>query len=141
MVGISGSLHTFCHILHELISYIGLCFLPYGIGSSLASILAGYLMDYNYKRVAREAGFPVDIKRGDDMRNFPLEKARIQVVAVMVYLGIAAFVAYGWVLQQNAPLAVPLLLNFIIALFFTGAFTVLRYVVFTSRVHPFSDSL
>lgn len=90
-------------------------------------------MDYNYKRVARKAGFPVNIKRGDDMRNFPLEQARIQVVWAMVYLGIAAFVAYGWALQHDAPLAIPLILTFIIALSFTGAFTVMRYVVvFTS---------
>ena len=96
-------------------------------------------MDYNYKRVARKAGFPVSIKRGDDMRSFPLEQARIQVVWAMVYLGIAAFVAYGWALEQNAPLAVPLLLTFVIALSFTGAYTVMRYVAFTASVHPSSN--
>ena len=89
-------------------------------------------MDHNYKRVARKAGFPVDIRRGDDMRNFPLEKARIQVVWVMVYIGIAAFVTYGWALEQNAHLSIPLILTFIIALSFTGAFTVMRYVVSSS---------
>ena len=83
-------------------------------------------MDYNYKRVATKAGFRIDKKRGDDMRNFPLEEARIQVIWPMVYFGIAAYVAYGWALEQNAHLAVPLILTFIIALSFTGAFIVMR---------------
>ena len=61
-------------------------------------------MDVNYRRVAKKAGFRIDIKRGDDMRNFPLEKARIQVFIVPLYIGMAAILCWGWVLEQNAPL-------------------------------------
>lgn len=42
-------------------------------------------MDINYKRVAKNAGFRIDVKRGDDLRNFPLEKARIQVFIIPLY--------------------------------------------------------
>ncbi|KAF6224929.1 hypothetical protein HO133_010123 [Letharia lupina] len=90
-----------------------------------ASILFGRLMDMNYKRVAKSAGFRIDIKRGDDMRNFPLEKARIQVFIIPLYFGIAAILCWGWVLERNAPLAAPLVLSFIIGLCLTGSFNVM----------------
>ena len=79
----------------------------------------------NYKRVAKAAGFRIDIKRGDDMRHFPLEKARIQVFIVPLYIGIAAILCWGWVLEQSAPLAAPLVLSFFIGLCLTGAFNVM----------------
>lgn len=104
---------------------IGLSFIPFGVGCSVASILFGRLMDMNYKRVAKSAGFRIDIKRGDDMRNFPLEKARIQVFIIPLYFGIAAILCWGWVLERNAPLAAPLVLSFIIGLCLTGSFNVM----------------
>ena len=79
-------------------------------------------MDMNYKRVAKNAGLRIDIKRGDDLRNFPLEKARIQVFIIPLYFGIAAILVWGWVLERNAPLAAPLVLSFIIGLCLTGSF-------------------
>lgn len=82
-------------------------------------------MDRNYKRVAKNAGFRVDIKRGDDIRHFPLEKARIQVFIIPLYFGIAAVLCWGWALGQNAPLAAPLILSFIIGLCLTGVFNVM----------------
>lgn len=82
-------------------------------------------MDVNYKRVARQAGFRIDIKRGDDMRHFPLEKARLQVFIIPLYLSIAGILCWGWVLEQNAPLAAPLVLSFIISLCITGSFNVM----------------
>lgn len=82
-------------------------------------------MDMNYKRVAQNAGFKIDIKRGDDMRNFPLEKARIQVFIAPLYVGIAGVLCWGWVLERNAPLAAPLVLSFIIGLCLTGSFNVM----------------
>ena len=52
-------------------------------------------MDMNYKRVAKQAGFKINIKRGDDTRHFRLEKARIQVFIVPLYIGIAAILCWG----------------------------------------------
>ena len=117
---------------------LGLCFIPVGVGCSLASLLSGYLLDYNYKRVAKKAGFKVDIKRGDDMRHFPIEKARLQVVWPVLYFGIAATLCYGWVLEKNAPLAAPLVLHFIIGVSFTGSFNVMSTVLVD--LYPMSPS-
>ena len=86
-------------------------------------------MDINYKRVAKNAGFHVDVRRGDDMRQFPIEKARIQVFILPLYVGIAAILCWGWALEQKAPLAAPLVLSFIIGFCITASFNVMSTLV------------
>ena len=104
---------------------IGLSFIPFGVGCSIGSLLFGYLMDMNYRRIAKNAGFSIDLKRGDDMRHFPIEKARIQVFIIPLYVGTASVFCWGWVLEHNAPLAAPMILSFIIGLTLTGSFNVM----------------
>ena len=124
--------------LHILTGVLGLCFIPLGIGCTIASIAGGYFVDYNYRRVAKKAGFKIDIKRGDDMRNFPLEKARIQVIWPLLYFGIAAVLSYGWAIEKNAHLAAPLVLTFVIGLSFTGAFNVMSIMLVD--LYPYSSA-
>ena len=76
-------------------------------------------MDRKYKRIAKQAGFTIDLKR-DDMRHFPIEKARIQIIFPLLYVGIATVLCYGWILEWNAPLATPLILHFILGLTLTA---------------------
>ena len=116
----------------------GLSFIPFGMGCSVASIVCGQLMDRNYKRVAKQAGFTIDLKRGDDMRNFPIEKARIQIIYPLLYIGIATVLCYGWALERNAPLAAPLILHFTIGLTLTGSFNVMSTVMI--YLYPLSPS-
>lgn len=52
-------------------------------------------MDRNYKRVTKQAGIIIDIKRGDDMRHFPIELARIESITATIYPGIATILGYG----------------------------------------------
>lgn len=104
---------------------IGLSFIPYGAGCVVASLLCGKLIDINYKRMAKINNITIDRKRGDDLRNFPIEKVRVQVMYPLLALGIAALVAYGWVLQVEAPLAAPLILQFVIGLCLVGSYDVM----------------
>ena len=104
---------------------IGLSFIPFGVGCSVAAIVCGKLMDYNYRRVAKQAGISIDRKRGDDMRHFPIEKARFQVIWPLLYVGNATILCYGWVLERNARLAAPLILQFIMGPCLTGAFNIM----------------
>ena len=104
---------------------IGLAFIPFGVGCAVASILSGKLMDYNYKRVAKAADITIDRKRGENMKDFPIEKARIQVIWPLLYTGIATILCYGWVLEKEAHLAAPLILQFIMGVCLTGAFNVM----------------
>lgn len=115
----------FAHIYGFNDLQIGLSFIPFGVGCSVAAIVCGKLMDFNYRRVAKQAGISIDRKRGEDMRHFPIEKARFQVAWPLLYIGTATILCYGWVLERNARLAAPLILQFIMGLCLTGAFNVM----------------
>ena len=104
---------------------IGLCYIPFGVGCAVASWVNGRLLDRNYRRVARKIGFTIDRKHGDDLRHFPIERARIEIIWPMLFLGLACVLGYGWVLEKNAHLAAPLVLHFFIGLCVNGAFNIL----------------
>ncbi|KAK3306436.1 major facilitator superfamily domain-containing protein [Chaetomium strumarium] len=124
---IAATLSTeFADIYHLTDLQIGLCYLPYGLGCCVAAISQGYILDSNYRRTARKIGFTIDYKRGDDLREFPIEKARLMSVYPMLSTGIAAVICYGWVLHAETNLAGPLVLLFVVGLCVTGSFGVLN---------------
>ena len=101
---------------------IGLTFIPFGSGCMVAPFLNGFLLDWNFRRVAKQAGYTIDKKRGGSLKDFPLEKARVQVAAPMVFIGTAAILCYGWVVEHETSLAAPLILQFFVGLCLTGSF-------------------
>lgn len=105
---------------------IGLCFLPLGISACIAAFVNGKILDWNYRRTAHKLGFSVDKRKGDDLRRFPIERVRLQNVFPAMALGCAAFLPYGWVLQQHAPLVAPLILQFIIGFCFIASLNTLN---------------
>lgn len=108
---------------------IGLCYLPYGAGCLIAALSQGYMLDWNYRRVAKKIGFTIDKKRGDDLSNFPIEKARLMPVYFFVTVGLVAMILYGWVLELRPSVAAPLCLHFIIGLCITGSFGILNTLI------------
>lgn len=108
---------------------IGLCFLPYGCGCAISSYVNGRILDYNYKRVARQINFTIDRKHGDDLRKFPIERARLEIIWPFIILGLASVLCYGWVLEQRAHLAFSLVLQFCIGIFLNGGFNILSTLV------------
>ncbi|KZL79921.1 major facilitator superfamily transporter [Colletotrichum incanum] len=108
---------------------LGLCYLPYGAGCVVASLGQGYVLDWNYRRVARKIGFTIDRRRGDDLSKFPIEKARLQPVYPAVVVGLITLVAYGWVLQIETSVAAPLVLQSVIGLTITGSFSIMNTLI------------
>lgn len=94
---------------------VGLCFIPFSVGSVVGSLVMGKALNWNYARVARSIGVSPDRKRGDDLRNFPIERARLDLVWPSTFLAVGMIVAWGWVVTAGTSLAAPL-----VVLFFTG---------------------
>jgi multidrug resistance protein len=108
---------------------IGLCYIPFGCGCAVASFVNGRMLDRNYKKVAKEVGFTIDRMYGDDLRHFPIERARLEIIWPMLSFGLACVLCYGWVLEKNVHLAAPLILQFFIGLCVNGAFNILSTLV------------
>ncbi|ODA77697.1 hypothetical protein RJ55_06299 [Drechmeria coniospora] len=104
----------------------GLCFLPYGIGCCAASLVSGYVVDWNYRRLAAKLGLPIRQTTGNDLRNFPIETARIQPVYPALLVGGAALIGWGWTLEAEVTVAVPLVLLFIVGMLVPTSFSVLN---------------
>lgn len=108
---------------------LGLCYLPIGFATMVASIGQGFILDWNYRRTAKKLGFKIDKKRGDNLQNFPIERVRIQVIVPCIFMGSAFFIGYAWALQAEVHVAVPLVLTFFIGLFVTGSFQVINTLI------------
>ncbi|KAI9775036.1 MAG: hypothetical protein M1839_001588 [Geoglossum umbratile] len=102
---------------------LGLCYLPIGVGSGLASVMSGFLMDKSYKSVAKA---PINCRQGEDMKDIPLEEARLSIMYPILVVGICVLSCYGWTLHLGAHVAVPLVLQALIGLTFMSAFTILN---------------
>ncbi|KAI0007648.1 major facilitator superfamily transporter [Xylariaceae sp. FL0662B] len=99
---------------------IGLMYLPLGMGSIVAAFIMGSLVNWNYRRYCRKLNIPVDRKRQLDLTEFPIERARLELSIPMMLLCAAGSVAWGWSIQYRAPLAVPIVLMFLIGISVVG---------------------
>ena len=93
---------------------VSLVFLPFSFGSLVSAFTTGKLVNWNYRRHAKRLGFPLIKNRQQDLTNFPIENARLEVALPMTYLGAVAMIAYGWVIHFETNLAGPLILLAII---------------------------
>ncbi|KAF2704750.1 putative MFS transporter [Pleomassaria siparia CBS 279.74] len=99
----------------------------------LAPLLSGWLLDWNFHRVALKSGISIDDKRSQSMADFQIERARLIIALPMAVLGAAALLCYGWVLEIDRPLSAVLVLQFVIGLSVTGAFKVMNVVIVDYR--------
>jgi MFS family permease len=103
---------------------VGLCYLPNGFGALVASILTGYLMDWNFRRHAKIVGLEISRGRQQDLRGFPLERARVEVIVPYHFLTIVCIILFGWITTLNTSIAGPLILLFCLGFSITAAFNV-----------------
>lgn len=94
---------------------IGLSYLTGGFGTVSGGYLNGKLMDWNYKATARSIGHTIDKVSGDDLNNFPIERARARGSYYLLAVYIAALAGYGWSVQARTHESVPLILQYVLA--------------------------
>ena len=92
---------------------IGLTYIPRGVGIIAGGYCIGKIMDYNYRTVATEIGWNIDEVTGDDLRHFPIERARARGSYFLLIISTAVLVGYGWAVTRHAHLAIVLVLQFI----------------------------
>ncbi|KAI8142214.1 major facilitator superfamily domain-containing protein [Fennellomyces sp. T-0311] len=109
--------------LNEL--QVGLCYLPYGLGSIIGSTLGGRILNHDFKVVARKQGIPPEqVKSSGKLSlDFPIYIARLRTSWILPVIGQALTISYGWVLYSETHLAVPLILQFLVGLCSTSVFS------------------
>jgi uncharacterized membrane protein YczE len=104
-------------------------FIPIGVGGVLAALTSGRLVDWNYRRHCKILGIPVVKNRRQDLTNFPIEKARLQIVLPMFFLSGSLLIAYGWILTKKLSLAAPIMSLFVVGYGLTFTFQVLNVLM------------
>ncbi|KAK2613302.1 hypothetical protein N8I77_000223 [Diaporthe amygdali] len=99
---------------------IGLMYLPMAGGSVASAFVVGPLINWNYRRHAKKLGMELTKGRQDDLTNFPVERARIEVGLPLLALATVVLFAWGWALQYGAPIAVPCILLFLMGVGMVG---------------------
>lgn len=111
----TGATTTFHELYHFNNIQTALMYIPIGAGGILSALTTGKLVDWNYRRHAKRAGMPVVRNRGQDLSNFNIEKARLEVAIPIYYLSSLLIIAFGWVMGHRVHIAAPIVL-----LFFSG---------------------
>ncbi|KAI1373262.1 MFS general substrate transporter [Hypoxylon crocopeplum] len=119
----------FAEIYHYTDIQLGLCYLPIGGATTVASVCNGYMADWNYRRIAKKMGLSIDRKRGNDLKGFPIEKARLQLVYPLVIAGAIVYIGFAWSLYYETHIAVPLVLSFFIGFCVTGPFQIINLLI------------
>lgn len=93
---------------------VGLCYIPYAVGSLTTRWTAGSLVDWNFKRHASRAGILTEPNRQSpqQLQLIPVEKARLELLLPFLYLSSIIMVAYGWTMNYPIHLSGPLVLLF-----------------------------
>lgn len=105
---------------------ISVMFIPIGVGGGVAVFTTGKMVDWNYRRHAKRNNFPVTKNRQQDLTNFPIEQARLEIALPLFYLGAVSMVGYGWIMDHKVSLAGPVILLFVMGYGLTAAFQVLN---------------
>lgn len=114
-------------------STVGLCFIAYGVGGAVGSVVMGRLLDYDWKKMEERvtsgaASASNQSKHTEnkaekgvhtcttkpDKQDLPIEHTRLKRVPILFITVTGASMGYGWSIQQKAHLAVPLVLQFVV---------------------------
>ncbi|KAI5209238.1 citrate synthase [Aureobasidium subglaciale] len=108
---------------------VALMFIPFGVGGIVSAFTTGKAVDWNYRRHAKLNGFPFVKNKQQDLTEFPLEKARLEIALPLFYIGALCVLGYGWVMDKHVSLAGPIILLFVMGYALTAAFQILNIVM------------
>ncbi|KAJ7195657.1 MFS general substrate transporter [Mycena pura] len=111
--GVNASISTIFHETYPMLNQtqLGLCFLAIGGGMLIGSATSGKLLNWDYQRVKASilaARPPGDTAVEGD--SFPIEKARMRLMPILVAFYVAVCAGYGWCIERKVNIAGPLML-------------------------------
>lgn len=99
---------------------VGLMYLPLAVGSIGAALIVGPSINKNYKRHCIKAGISYDRTRQQDLSNFPIEQARLEIGLPLLCLGGASLIGWGWAMHAVTHVAVPCVISFFLGIGMIG---------------------
>jgi MFS family permease len=127
---VTASLPSQFHLRYGLDDFeVALIFLPFGVGGILSAFTTGKIIDWNYRRHAIRLGFPVERNRQSDLSKFPIERARLEIALPVIFIGGAAILLYGWLIQANVHISGPCIILFLVGYSITAGFNCMNILL------------
>lgn len=141
-----SSLFTDRYGLNE--TQVGLTFIANGVGSMVGTLITGWILDVDYRRVKAshenkahqteaELGADQAQCQAIDGEEFPLERARLRLVPAFSIVQCISIIAFGWSVHyaQRVHIAVPIITTFVTG--WTAVST--QSIIMTYLVDVYSD--
>ncbi|KIN05268.1 hypothetical protein OIDMADRAFT_39592 [Oidiodendron maius Zn] len=109
---------------------VGLCYIPMGAGALVACQVVGRLIDWNFRRHAKNLNVEVRKDHQVNIDEFTVERARLEIGLPLVYLGCVCIIPYGWIMNmEHPPLPAALVLLFLNTVSLSGSFQYLNVLI------------
>ncbi|PVI01598.1 MFS general substrate transporter [Periconia macrospinosa] len=114
---------------------IGLCYIALGTGSLVSTLSTGHLVDWNFRRHAALNNLTITQGKQQDLRNFPIEKVRLQIVAPGHVIGTCGLIMFGWCINYRVHLAAAEVALFVIGFGVSTAFNITNTLLLDLHKH------
>ncbi|KAK5631593.1 hypothetical protein RRF57_007307 [Xylaria bambusicola] len=108
---------------------IGLLYLPLALGSVVAVVLVSKGLNRNFQRHAKRLNITVIKGQHMDLAEFPIERARIEVLIPFFILSIIVITAWGWTIENQVSIGVVVVLVFLLGLGLSGVASVFSALI------------
>ncbi|KAI0506930.1 major facilitator superfamily domain-containing protein [Xylaria bambusicola] len=108
---------------------IGLLYLPLALGSVVAVVLVGKGLNWNFQRHAKRLNITVIKGQHMDLAEFPIERARIEVLVPFFILSIIVITAWGWTVENQVSIGAVVVLVFLLGLGLSGVASVFSALI------------
>lgn len=126
---LTGASGEFTRVYHFSEIKVALIFLPMGVGGLISALTTGKLVNWNFHRHARKRGITVARNRRQELLNFPIERARLEIALPVFCLGCVCTVLYGWLMTQDVNVSGPIILLFVMSWSFAAFYQVLNVLL------------
>lgn len=116
-------LHGFSNVQVSLVA------LAMGIGNITSGFTTGRLLDWNFRRLARQHNIPYQREIQTDLSKFPVEQARLQVGLPIMLATAIGILVFGWTLRGDTSSVIPIVFIFIAGYGIMGTYQVLSVLM------------
>jgi hypothetical protein len=111
---VNTSLSVLCVDIYDLTQWqAGLIYIPFGAGGILSTFFSGPLMNSAYRRAREKQGLSAHRAADDNLDDFSIEKARIVVIWIPLFVTSLSILVFGWVLHYHKHIAISLSIQFV----------------------------
>ncbi|KIE03091.1 Major facilitator superfamily domain, general substrate transporter, partial [Metarhizium majus ARSEF 297] len=108
---------------------VGLCYIPFAMGSIFGAVTVGRLLNWNHARVANGTSVSADRKRGDELRRFPIQRAMLDFMWSWTMLAFVTTAIWGWVFDSGVNLAALLVILFLAGMGLSGPISIITILL------------